>query len=266
MSESDRFRIYTAGYLCCIDASFSTARVLGMCGRYALTTSPEILRALLYLRWLKYDVVSRYNIAPTQTAPVARLDENQDRELVGMRWSLVPSWAKDISIGARMINARSETAATKPSFRAAMKKRRCVVPASGFYEWKKLDSRGKQPYYISRADDQPLLMAGLWERWTDPDKPDTPLETFTVLTTDANDEVGELHDRMPVILEPEDVGQWFEGKDVGGLLRSAASGVLGMYPVSTKVNSPKNDDPSLLNPIEESEDDPDGSDRGGLFG
>ncbi|TVQ55544.1 MAG: SOS response-associated peptidase, partial [Phycisphaerales bacterium] len=184
-----------------------------MCGRYSLTTSAEAL-AQLFRAAINFELRRRYNIAPTQVAPVARaLDGDRQREVVGMQWGLVPSWAKDPSIGSRMINARSETAAEKPSFRSAFKRRRCLVPASGFYEWKKLDpgkkSSAKQPFYIYRADEQPLVMAGLWESWNDPES-EKPLETYSILTTEANEQLRDLHDRMPVILEPEQFDAWLD--------------------------------------------------------
>ena len=229
-----------------------------MCGRYALTTSADVL-AQLFRAAINFELRHRYNIAPTQVAPVARAGggEKREREVAGLQWGLVPSWAKDPSIGSRMINARCETAAQKPSFRSAFKRRRCLVPASGFYEWKKLEpgrkSSAKQPFYIYRADEQPLVMAGLWESWKDPGS-GTPLETYSILTTGANDQLRDLHDRMPVILEPEQFDAWLdpEQDDAGSLqslLRPAADGVLTMHPVSPRVNSPKHDEPSLLEPI-----------------
>jgi putative SOS response-associated peptidase YedK len=229
-----------------------------MCGRYALTTSAEIL-AQLFRAAINFESQYRYNIAPTQVAPVARAmaESDQQREVVGMQWGLIPSWAKDRTIGSRMINARSETAAEKPAYRSAFNKRRCLVPASGFYEWKKLGEskrKGgrakKQPFYIYRTDEQPLVMAGLWESWNDPESGE-PLETFAILTTDANEQLRDLHDRMPVVLEPQQFDEWLspEQDDVNALqslLRSAADGVLAMHPVSTRVNSPRNDEPSLI--------------------
>jgi putative SOS response-associated peptidase YedK len=232
-----------------------------MCGRYALTTSAEVL-AQLFRAAINFELHYRYNIAPTQIAPVARAigaGDNQ-REVVGMQWGLIPSWAKDPSIGSRMINARSETAAEKPSFRSAFKRRRCLVPASGFYEWKKLTNdrfgkggrAAKQPFYIYRADEQPLVMAGLWESWTDPES-NKSLETYSILTTDANDQLRDLHDRMPAILEPEQFDAWIDPEredaaSLQSLLKPAADGVLAMHPVSTRVNSPKHDEPSLVEP------------------
>lgn len=244
-----------------------------MCGRYALTTSPEVLAALLELDYLRYHLVQRYNIAPTQIAPVARKSGGGEaRELVGMQWGLIPSWAKDRSIGSRLINARGETAAEKPAFRSAFKRRRCLVPASGFFEWKKIDAGKrpqKQPFYIYRADEQPIVMAGLWESWDDPERGEA-LETYTVLTTEANAQLRDLHDRMPVILEPEQFSTWLDPDqhDVGtlqSLLQPAAEGVLAMHPVSTRVNSPKNDDSTVLRNIEHEAPTDGSGDRGTLF-
>ena len=224
-----------------------------MCGRYALTTTPAALSKLFGVL-MKLQLTPRFNVAPTQMMPVV-VNEAGEREIMLMRWGLIPSWAKDASIGSRLINARSETAAGKPAFRSAFKQRRCVVPASGFYEWMKTGG-AKQPYFITRADGQSLGLAGLWENWTDPDS-GKELRTFTILTTDANEALKPLHDRMPVILEPEDVGRWLgerkkKGSDAAeltDLLRPAADGVLALRPVSSRVNSPKNDDASVLDPV-----------------
>jgi len=174
----------------------------------------------------------------------------------------VPGWAEDETIGNKLINARSETAREKPSFRAAFKRTRCVVPMTGFYEWRAMEG-GKQPYFISRADDDAMLAAGLWEHW-DGDERTRPLETFTILTTRANEALSALHERMPCLLEREDVGAWLgAGEDelerAEAVLRPAPDGVLRMHPVSTRVNSPKHDGPDLLERVEIEE-------QGGLFG
>lgn len=164
-------------------------------------------------------------------------------------WGLVPSWSKDRSIGPRLINARSETAAEKPAFRSAFARRRCVVPVSGFYEWQKREEGPKQPYYIYRADGEPLLFAGLWERWG---KDDEILDTFTILTTEPNEMMSAVHDRMPCVLEREEVELWcgeYGNDSTRNLLRSAADGVLTMHPVSTRVNNArKNNDAGLVVP------------------
>ncbi|MHC5024335.1 MAG: SOS response-associated peptidase [Planctomycetota bacterium] len=225
-----------------------------MCGRYALTTPPDVLAALFGLT--KGPAMKpRYNIAPTQIVPIVRAGEAGGREMVVVRWGLIPSWAKDPAIGNRMINARSESAATKPAFRSAFRHRRCLVPADGFYEWRKLDS-GKQPYLIRRADGEPMALAGLWESWTNKTDADETIESCTVLTTDANETLSDLHDRMPVILEPESFDAWLdpEQQDAAALtamLEPAAAGILAFHPVSRRVNSPKNDDAKLLEPAPE---------------
>ena len=243
---------------------FGRVIVIRMCGRYALTTPAEVL-AQLFRAAIDFELRTRYNIAPTQMAPVVRSrsegSSGAHREIAALRWGLVPSWAKDASIGSRLINARGETAAEKPAFRSAFKRRRCLVPASGFFEWKKVESaRGgrakKRPFYIYRADEQPLVMAGLWESWTDPES-GKPIETYAILTTDANDQLRDLHDRMPVILEPEQFDVWLDPEpddDPGprqSLLKPAADGVLAMYPVSTRVNSSRHDEASLIEPVSE---------------
>lgn len=225
-----------------------------MCGRYSLSVPAEALAALFRFA-MSEPLKSRFNIAPTQLAPVVRLDDDDQRSLALLRWGLVPRWAKDLSIGSRLINARSETVDEKPSFRDAYRRRRCLIPASGFFEWKKLPSGTKQPYFIHPAGDEPIAMAGLWERWGGTDASD-PSETFTVLTTSANGTLQGLHDRMPVIIAPADFDRWLNpSNDAGVLLRPAADDLLAMHPVSTRVNSPKRDDPSLVEPISDGEPD-----------
>ncbi|MEM9382566.1 MAG: SOS response-associated peptidase, partial [Planctomycetota bacterium] len=177
-----------------------------MCGRYALTVEPDVLAALFALDGVpEYD--ARFNAAPSQELPVVVSDgPERARAARPMRWGLVPSWAKDSKIGYRTINARSETAAEKPSFRAAFKRRRCLVPASWFYEWKR-DGDEKVPFRIRRADERPLAFAGLWEHWKGSSS--EPARTsFTILTTAANQDIGDLHDRMPCLVEPDDFDRW----------------------------------------------------------
>ncbi|MCA9280477.1 MAG: SOS response-associated peptidase [Phycisphaeraceae bacterium] len=221
-----------------------------MCGRYALIVSgaelAELLRAARWSPW-----TARYNIAPTQLAPILRLGEDDQRELVPARWGLIPSWAKDPAIGNRMINARAETAAEKPAFRSAMKKRRCVIPASGFYEWQRIErSKAKQPWFIQSADSPIVALAGLWELW---EKSDEPIESFTILTTTPNMLMTALHDRMPAILDPDDISEWLapdtSPEQIDDLLTPAPDGTLGAHRVSTRVNSPANDDAALSEPI-----------------
>ena len=225
-----------------------------MCGRYALTTPADVLASLFAAVIPVPTDGARYNIAPSQSAPVVRFGARRGgRILTPLRWGLVPGWAKAPTIAYKTINARSETAAQMPAFRDAMRRRRCVVPADGFYEWQAIDDR-RQPFFIHRADGQPLAFAGLWERWRE--RPgDDPLDTFTILTTDANAELTPLHDRMPVILEPEDVARWIDPHNedpatLTDLLRPAPDGTLECYPVSPRVNRPEHDDRSLLDRIE----------------
>lgn len=227
-----------------------------MCGRFALMTPTEQLA-------MQFDVpesavsalppsVPRYNIAPTQPVAAIRLDEQGEREITFFRWGLIPSWAKDIKMGARMINARSETVAEKPSFRAAFKRRRCLIPADGFYEWQK-QPNGKQPIFIRPAEgeERPFALAGLWEVWRDPDG--SALQTCTILTTTPNELMAPIHNRMPVIVEPEDFDLWLnpEPDPQQGLhlLRPYPAEKMSTYPVSTLVNSPRNDLAECIQPI-----------------
>ena len=224
-----------------------------MCGRFSLST-PEAIIARFFNLVSVHKLKPRYNIAPTQNCPVIRIEaESGQRTLDMLRWGLIPSWAKDKAIGNRMINARSETAAEKPSFRGAMKSRRCIIPADGFYEWKKL-GKMKVPQFIYRADGCLLAFAGLWERWNNP--AGERIESFTILTTSPNELMRELHDRMPVILEPEEFEQWLDpatqdASALTPLLDPAPEGILSFHPVSTRVNKPQNDDASLIVPDQE---------------
>ena len=233
-----------------------------MCGRFTREFSWAQVRDFLDLRWPESgEIAPSWNVAPTQVSPVARLAPGGvhagERELASMKWGLVPFWAKDPSIGSRMINARAEGIEGKSAFRAAFARRRCVVPVSGFYEWKKVGgaagaagSRGKpvkQPYYITPVEWEILALAGLWESW---DKGDGPLETFTIITTRPNAMMAGLHDRMPVVLDREGVGAWLDprlGKDDAlALLVPSPEGTLGCRMVGTGVNSPRNDHGGLI--------------------
>lgn len=192
---------------------------------------------------------ARYNVAPTQLAPVVRADAEGKRHGALLTWGLVPFWAGDAGIGQKMINARADGVGSKPAFRDAFAKRRCLVPVSGFYEWHKLgEGARKQPYVIERADQRVFMLAGLWERWT---KGATPLETFTIITTGANELLEPIHDRMPVILEPEAFDAWLDPGNsdadaLTNLLKPAAAEGFRRRAVSTLVNSPKNDEPAVL--------------------
>ena len=188
----------------------------------------------------------RYNIAPTQDVIVVRAVAD-GLQVDSLRWGLVPFWAKDPAIGNRMINARAETVAEKPSFRQALRRRRCVVPADGFFEWQKT-ADGKQPWYISAADSRLLAFAGLWEEWRDADA--ATLQTFTIITTVADAFMQTLHHRMPVMFDRAGVEQWLNPAaapaDIDCLLQSATAPELRAWPVSPAVNTPLNDRPELL--------------------
>ncbi len=219
-----------------------------MCGRFTLHSRLNLLLRQFALQ-AGPEWAPRYNIAPTQTAPVIRLAPSTGkREMVLLRWGLVPAWAKDTSIGNRMINARAETVATKPSFRSAFKRRRCLVPADGYFEWQKT-AAGKQPYYIHLADETPFAMAGLWESWHADQ--DDAVETFTIITTDASHSTRDIHDRMPVILDADAYPLWLDPEfadreALQSLLGSFESDALQLDPVSTHVNSPRHDDPQCI--------------------
>jgi len=196
------------------------------------------------------DLKPRYNIAPTQVVVIIMLDRDTlQRRLVQVKWGLIPFWARDTSIGNRLINARAESASQKPAFRAAFKTRRCLVPADGFYEWKKQEGTQKQPYFIRNADGSPFAFAGLWESWTGPGG--EAVESCTILTTDANDLTRSIHDRMPVILKPEDYDLWLdpEVKDpalLKPLLHPYPSDEMVAEPVSPKVNKASYDAPDCV--------------------
>lgn len=220
-----------------------------MCGRYALSsTSRELINAFSLLECV--DFGPRYNIAPLQSVPVIRQRATGERVGQMLRWGLLPSWAKDEAMASKLINARSETVAEKPSFRSAYKARRCIIPANGYYEWKAIPG-GKQPYFIHPAEGNLLAMAGLWERWNKPDS--EALDTFTVITTASNEATREVHDRMPVILKPADFGLWLSRETplelVNELLHPAIEVGLAMYQVAKLVGNVRNDGPECLEPL-----------------
>ncbi|MDT8306178.1 MAG: SOS response-associated peptidase [Anaerolineae bacterium] len=225
-----------------------------MCGRFTLLVPAEELAQAFDLPSIPEVAPPRYNIAPTQPVAIVRLDQARgERELAYVNWGLIPFWADDPSIGNRMINARAETAAEKPAFRAAFKYRRCLVPASGFYEWQKRNG-AKQPYYIYAAQGRVLGLAGLWERWTDPDG--SEIQSCTILTTGPSGDVSSLHNRMPLILDPADYGTWLHSDgtnmdELQHLLRPAPEGTLAAEPVSTYVNRPGNEGPECIAPLAE---------------
>jgi putative SOS response-associated peptidase YedK len=216
-----------------------------MCGRYRLTAKERYIRDHFGLEedppW-----TPRWNIAPTQPVPVIRQDKKEPkRSFALLRWGLIPYWAQDASIGFKTINAMSETAAEKPAFRDAMRQRRCLIPADGFFEWKKLGPKEKQPYNIGMADDSVFAFAGLWECWRDP--ANEVVETFTILTTKPNQLVADVHDRMPVILSAEDYDLWLDpgamdSARVADCLKPFDARLMKKYPVSSRVNHLGNDD------------------------
>ncbi len=221
-----------------------------MCGRFTLTLPPEKLQEVFQVAQV-LPFKPRFNIAPTQPSLVVRVREGR-RETALLRWGLVPSWARDPSIGSRLINARAETAREKPAFAAAFRERRCLVPADGFYEWRK-GPGGSRPYLVRFRDGRPFAFAGLWERW---EKEGPPLETFTILTTRPNQVVAPIHDRMPVVLDPARFEEWLD-PDLSDPSRLEAVLVppppeeMEAFPVTPKVNRPDFDDPSCLRPLPE---------------
>ena len=221
-----------------------------MCGRFSLGAPIRVGQLFDLPNWP--ETPRRYNIAPSQEVPaVIQNREVGGREFRPFRWGLVPSWAKDPAIGNRMINARSETAATKPVFRKPFRERRCLILADGFYEWKRDGSR-KQPYYIKLRDGEPFAFAGLWDHWAPADG--QPLETCTILTTTPNALVQPIHDRMPVILPSSAYGAWLDRTvsdvpTVQALLTPYPADEMIAYPVSTRVNNPAHDTPECVLPL-----------------
>ena len=222
-----------------------------MCGRFSQTASPEVIAQQFALNDPPL-FKPRYNIAPSQPIAAIRIaPETTTRKLVMLRWGLIPSWAKDTKIGNQCINAKAETVAEKPSFRSAFKKRRCLVIATGFYEWQ---ARGlvKQPMWIGLQSRRPFAFAGLWEHWKPAEG--EPIETCTIITTEPNDLMRSIHNRMPVILTPTSYNQWLDPtfqqtEPLKALLRPYPSEELTAYPVSTLVNNPRHDGPQCLEPV-----------------
>lgn len=227
-----------------------------MCGRFTLRTPTPVLIETFRVGTAP-EIAPRFNIAPTQSVLVVRETSAQppEREFCMMMWGLVPFWAKEPTIGSRLINARADTVAEKPAFRAAARKRRCLVVADGYFEWKKIGAK-KQPYWIRLADERPFAMAGLWEVWygpsaKDPKNDSEPLLSCTIVTTDANRATAEIHNRMPVILLEPNWDEWLDANQhdagrVTHLLKPLEETEMRIDPVSTRVNNPRNDDPQCV--------------------
>lgn len=226
-----------------------------MCGRLSLFTPRWLLESRFAAEFdAPYD--PRYNVAPSESLAAIRNDAPET--ITSLTWGLIPHWADDPSIGNRLINARAETLADKPSFRDAYDERRCVILADGFYEWRE-DGGVKQPYRIAREDDEPFAFAGLWERW---ERSGDARETATIVTTEPNDVVRPLHDRMAAILPPGEERRWLDADDEGeraSLLKPYQGDDLRAYPISTRVNDPSNDGPSIIEEVE-----PEGGTQSGL--
>jgi putative SOS response-associated peptidase YedK len=221
-----------------------------MCGRYAFFAPADAVR-----RWFGVPFVpefaARWNAAPTQDLPVVREQEPGAREVALLRWGLVPSWAKEPSIGQRMINARAETLGERPAYRNAFRRRRCVVPANGWYEWQKTAS-GKQPYFLTRRDDELVGFAGLWERWLDRGTGET-LQSFTIVTIAAPPALAAIHDRMPALLSREAMAAWLDPRvtdeaSLGPLLGAGEAEAIEARPVGREVNDARNEGPQLVEP------------------
>ena len=224
-----------------------------MCGRYMITSPVEAIREAFGVED-RPNLGPRYNVAPTQSVPIVRArapgeEGAAGRELVLVRWGLVPFWAKDLKFGYRTINARAETVATAPAFRDAFRRRRCLVVADGFYEWQKRNG-GKQPYLVRVRGSGPFAFAGLWESWTDKASGERT-ESCTIIVTRANALVAPIHDRMPVILAPADYAAWLDPAAADGrtLLRPYPAESMEAWPVSPRVGNVKNDDAELAEPV-----------------
>ena len=223
-----------------------------MCGRYAITTAPEAIRALF--RYLEQpNFPPRYNVAPTQPVPIVRMAEGK-RQLALVRWGLIPAWVKDPRAFSLLINARGESVLDKPAFRNAMKYRRCLFPADGFYEWKR-EGEKKRPYFVRLKSGEPMAFAGLWESWMGPNGEEQ--ETAAIVTTTASRSIAHIHDRMPVIVPPEAFDFWLDPKvdaqTASAVIQPARDALLDCYEVSSAVNRTANDSPELLEPLREPE-------------
>lgn len=224
--------------------------LITMCGRFARRSTQEVLAdwfgvELEDMPWF----APSYNVAPQSVQPILRLNRDSgQREFAQLRWGLVPFWAKDAKFGYTTINARAEEVLNKPAYREAMKKRRCLVPADAFYEWQRIDKKTKYPFAFALKSGEPYSLAGLWERWQP--REGVPLDTFTILTTDPNELMEPVHNRMPVILEPRDYDRWLDSGDPAqppvDLLRPFPAEQMRAWPISDRVGNVRNNDPQLL--------------------
>jgi putative SOS response-associated peptidase YedK len=235
-----------------------------VCGRYVSVSSPSLLAERLHVDEVRIDDAEpNYNVTPRAEVPIVAETKDQLRVLDRVRWGLVPSWAKDLAVGDRLINARADGLATKPAYRRAFEKRRCLIPADGFYEWRALPGptkkKQKQPYFIAYADREPMAFAGLYEVWKDRTDPDAEwVRSCAIVTTDANDRLAPIHDRMPVVLPERAWAEWLDPDNhdttkLAELLVPAPSDDFVFFPVSTLVNKPENQGPELLDPVPEPE-------------
>jgi putative SOS response-associated peptidase YedK len=226
-----------------------------MCGRFVQYSPVETVQQIFNIGTVSFEVIPNYNVAPTQKILTIIKHDNENK-LEKLHWGLVPFWAKDISIGSRMINARAETVSQKPSFRNAFRKRRCLIPADGFYEWKG-EKGHKQPYYVSIPSGEPFAFAGLWETWTDKESDEESVyKSCTIITTAAGESVREIHHRMPAILDPEFHVKWLNTDiqdpiKIQVIIDYDLIHNMKYYPVSKLVNSVKNNDPNCIKPVDE---------------
>lgn len=221
-----------------------------MCGRYAIITAPEAIRRLFGYHE-RPNFPARYNVAPTQPVPIVRLQAGE-RHFALVRWGLIPAWVKDPKAFTLLINARGESVLDKPAFSNAMKRRRCLIPADGFYEWKRTGD-AKQPYFVRLRSGAPFAFAGLWETWTGPNGEE--MDTAAIVTTAANKTVADIHDRMPVMLSPDQFELWLDSdrvrdREAAEILKPLPDDAVEAHPVSHAVNHVANDNPELVEPVE----------------
>ncbi|MBK9317172.1 MAG: SOS response-associated peptidase [Acidobacteria bacterium] len=220
-----------------------------MCGRFTQRHKPEEIEDRFDVEPIELLQEARYNIAPSQ--PIAAIRQGEHREMFVCKWGLVPFWAKDPSIGNNMINAKAETLAEKPSFKRAFAKRRCMIPADGFYEWQKRGKGPSQPFYVRLKAGELFAFAGLWEEWKSPEG--EVLTTCTIITVEPNELIAGIHNRMAMILKPEDEAAWLDPKngipEIANLLQPYPANLMEAYPISRAVNNPRFDDPSCIEPV-----------------